>query len=93
MVSRKILSAEGSVMLVRVQLAEGFVGDVDQHREEQISYIERGSAEFEIGGVVHLLNKGDSVYIPSNVKHRVKIFTECTILDVFTPIRKDLLGK
>lgn len=93
MVSREILSAEGSVMLVRVQLAQEFIGDVDQHEEEQISYIEEGSVEFDVGGVARLLNKGDSIYIPSNVKHRVKVLEQCTILDVFTPLRKDLLEK
>jgi quercetin dioxygenase-like cupin family protein len=93
MVSREILSAEGSVMLVKVQLAEGFVGEVDQHPEEQISYIEHGLVEFEVGGVVRVLRQGDSVYIPSNVEHRVKVIEECTILDVFTPVRVDLLGR
>jgi quercetin dioxygenase-like cupin family protein len=93
MVSREILSAEGSVMLVKVQLAEGFVGEVDQHVEEQISYIEHGLVEFEVGGVVRVLGEGDSVYIPSNVEHRVKVIEECTILDVFTPVRVDLLGR
>ena len=93
MVTREILSAEGSIMLVKVQLAEGFVGEVDQHLEEQISYIEHGSVEFEVGGVVRLLSVGDSVYIPSNVEHRVKVIEKCTILDVFTPVRVDLLGE
>lgn len=91
MVSREILSAEGSVMLVKVHLAEGFVGETDQHSEEQISYIEHGSVEFEVGESVHILGKGESIYIPSNVEHRVKVLKECTILDVFTPIRTDLL--
>ena len=93
MVSREILNAEGSVMLVKVQLAEGFVGEVDQHLEEQISYIENGTVEFEVGGVVRVLGEGESVYIPSNVEHKVKVLRECTILDVFTPVRVDLLGE
>lgn len=91
MVKREILSATGSLMLVKVQLSKGFKGDVDQHLEEQISYIEQGSVEFEVGGVARLLEKGESIYIPSNVEHRVYVLEECTILDVFTPLRKDLL--
>lgn len=92
MVTREILTSEGSVMVVKVQLSEGFAGDVDQHPEEQVSYIEKGQVEFEVDGQKRVLNVGDTQYIPSNVQHRVKVLEECTILDVFTPIRKDLLA-
>ncbi|WP_053360903.1 cupin domain-containing protein [Bacillus sp. FJAT-27251] len=91
MVQREILSKEGSLMLVKVQLAEGFAGDVDQHPEEQISFIEKGQVEFEVGGVTRILKEGDTQYIPSNIEHRVKVLEECVILDIFTPIRKDLV--
>lgn len=93
MVSREILSSTGSLMLVRVNLAKGFVGDIDQHVEEQISYIEQGAVEFEVGGVKRVLREGETQYIPSNIKHQVKVLEECVILDVFTPLRKDLLAK
>lgn len=91
MVTREILSSTGSVMLVRVQLAAGFKGDVDQHPEEQLSYIEKGAVEFEVNGEKRILLEGDTQYIPSNVEHQVKVIEECVILDVFTPIRRDLL--
>ncbi|OAT81873.1 cupin [Bacillus sp. MKU004] len=91
MVKRDVLSSEGSMMLVKVELAEGFVGDIDQHPEEQLSFIERGQVEFEVDGEKKILNVGDTQYIPSNVQHRVKVIEECVILDMFTPIRKDLL--
>lgn len=93
MVYRQILNADGSLMLVRVELVEGFNGDVDQHPEEQLSYIEKGKVEFEVNGVKRVLSQGDVQYIPSNVQHRVKVIEECVILDVFTPIRLDLLNK
>lgn len=91
MVKREILSAEGALMLVKVELVKGFVGDVDQHHQEQISYIEKGVVEFEVNGVKRILKQGDVQYIPSNIIHRVKVIAACTILDVFTPLRNDLL--
>jgi quercetin dioxygenase-like cupin family protein len=91
MVKRKVLSSEGSMMLVKVELAEGFVGDIDQHPEEQLSFIEKGQVEFEVDGEKRILNVGDTQYIPSSVQHRVKVIEECVILDMFTPVRKDLL--
>ncbi len=77
-------------MFVKVELKKDFHGDVDQHVEEQISYIESGSVEFEVGGVRTILEKGDVQYIPSNVEHRVKVIQDCVLLDVFTPLRKEL---
>ncbi|MFC0560384.1 cupin domain-containing protein [Halalkalibacter alkalisediminis] len=90
MVTRNILNNQGSLMFVKVELKERFHGEIDQHVEEQISYIESGSVEFEVGGVKRLLKKGDIQYIPSNAEHRVRVIEECVILDVFTPLRKEL---
>lgn len=92
MVKREVLNSDGSLMAVKVELAEGFTGDTDQHPEEQISYIEKGKVEFEVRGVKRILSKGDIQYIPSNVEHKVKVIEECIILDIFTPIRKDLIS-
>ncbi|MFC0469067.1 cupin domain-containing protein [Halalkalibacter kiskunsagensis] len=91
MVNRRVLTDQGSIMVVEVELAEGFHGDVDQHVHEQVSYIKKGSCEFEVGGVKRILQVGDVQYIPSNVVHRVKVIEDCVILDVFTPIREDLV--
>ncbi|WP_100404675.1 cupin domain-containing protein [Bacillus solitudinis] len=93
MVKRDVLNTQGSLMMVKVELKKDFYADVDRHIEEQISYIEKGSVEFEVGGVKRILKEGDSQYIPSNIEHRVKVIEDCTILDVFTPIRKDLIDK
>jgi len=80
-------------MLVKVNLAKGFNGDVDQHPQEQISYIEKGAVEFEVDGNKRILQQGDTQYIPSNVKHQVRVIEECIILDVFTPLRQDILDQ
>ncbi|GLB61067.1 cupin domain-containing protein [Cytobacillus sp. NCCP-133] len=88
---REILNSDGSLMLVKVELEQGFLGDIDQHPEEQISYIEKGKVEFEVNGEKRVLIRGDIQYIPSNVKHQVRVIEECVIVDIFTPIRKDLL--
>jgi quercetin dioxygenase-like cupin family protein len=93
MIERKILSTGISVMLVRVQIAKGYRGDIDQHPEEQISYIEKGKVEFEVDGTKSVLSQGDVQYISPNVIHRVHVLEDCVILDVFTPLRKDIYGK
>lgn len=78
-------------MIVKVELPEGFQGELDHHVEEQASYIETGKLEFTVDGKVNVLSKGDALFIPSNVPHKVNVIETCTIIDVFTPIRSSLL--
>lgn len=90
---RTILIADGSLMLVKVVLPQGFKGELDQHVEEQVSYIESGKIQFTVDGVESVLSMGDALFIPSNVPHKVVVIEECTILDIFSPIRTSLLKK
>ena len=48
--SRKILGRGGSLMMVEVTFKEGAVGYLHSHPHEQVSYIQKGSLEVEIGG-------------------------------------------
>ncbi|AOM81641.1 cupin domain-containing protein [Salisediminibacterium beveridgei] len=91
MVKKKVLMAEGNLMMVKVDIKAGFVGDIDYHPEEQLCYVERGIIEFELSGKKRMLRQGDVQYVPANAKHQVKVIDDCTLLDVFTPLRKDLL--
>ncbi|AJD92229.1 cupin [Jeotgalibacillus malaysiensis] len=93
MSNRTLLNVDGSLMLVEVELEKDFHSDVDQHVEEQLSYILKGKVEFEVNGQKTLLEEGEVQFIPSNEPHRVKVLDQCTILDVFTPLRADLLEK
>jgi len=90
---RNVMIAEGTLMFVKVELPKGFKGELDQHVEEQISYIEVGKVEFTVAGEMRLLVAGDALYIPSDVPHFVNVLEDCTILDVFTPIRSSHLEK
>lgn len=89
--NRTVLTAEGSIMLVKVFLPEGFEGALDQHVEEQVSYIESGKIQFTVDGVEKVLTEGDALFIPSEAPHFVKVIEECTLLDIFTPVRTSLL--
>jgi quercetin dioxygenase-like cupin family protein len=40
-----------------------------------------------------VLAAGDSVYVPSNARHGAKALEAGTLIDVFTPVREDLLGR
>jgi len=40
-----------------------------------------------------VLAKGESIYVPSNARHRATTLEAGTLIDVFTPVREDLLGR
>lgn len=91
-VSRKILSHGGGLMMVEVSFEKGAIGEVHQHLHEQISYILKGSFQFELAGKMQKVKTGDSIYVPSNILHGVQALEEgSVILDVFTPQRQDFL--
>jgi quercetin dioxygenase-like cupin family protein len=88
---RKILASDGKMMLVEVTFKRGAVGALHTHPHEQVSYIVKGSFEFELEGKKEILHAGDSYYVKPNAPHGVKALEDAVILDVFTPQRADFL--
>ena len=91
-VRRRILQAQGKLMLMEVQFAANAAGYEHNHVHEQISYCIAGRFEYSLDGRVHLLAAGESIYVPSNARHGAKALEAGTLIDVFTPVREDLLG-
>jgi len=92
-VRRRILQAQGALMLMEVRFAAGAAGYEHNHVHEQISYCVAGRFEYSLDGRTLLLAAGDSVYVPSNVRHGAKALDAGMLVDVFTPVREDLLGR
>ena len=92
-VRRRILQARGGLMLMEVAFASGAAGYVHNHVHEQISYCVSGRFEYSLDGRVHVLSQGDSIYVPSNARHGAKALEAGTLIDVFTPVREDLLRR
>jgi quercetin dioxygenase-like cupin family protein len=88
---RKILASDGKMMLVEVTFKQGAVGTLHTHPHEQVSYIVKGSFEFELEGKKEILRTGDSYYVKPNAPHGVVALEDAVILDVFTPQREDFL--
>ena len=92
-VRRRILQAQGGLMLMEVQFAADAAGYEHNHVHEQISYCLAGRFEYSLDGRAHQLAVGDSIYVPSNARHGAKALEAGTLIDVFTPVRGDLLGR
>jgi quercetin dioxygenase-like cupin family protein len=72
-----------------VEVEEGASLPTHSHFHEQISNVIDGEFELTIDGVSKVCRKGDIAIIGSNVDHSGKAITNCTILDIFTPVRED----
>src|SRR5678815_615680 len=75
-VRRRILVAQGRLMLMEVQFAAGSAGYEHQHPHEQISYCVSGRFEYSLDGYAQVLSAGESVYVPGNVRHGAKALDE-----------------
>ena len=90
-VQRAILAYDESVMLVKVKFEKGAIGVLHQHPHVQISYVESGQFEVEVGGVKKILNQGETFFAASNVWHGVICLEEGVLMDTFSPMRKDFI--
>jgi quercetin dioxygenase-like cupin family protein len=90
-VRRRILQARGGLMLMEVAFGDGAAGYEHRHPHEQISYCVSGRFEYSLDGQAHVLEPGQSIYVPGNALHGAKALAAGMLLDVFTPLREDLL--
>lgn len=91
-VRRRILGYDEQLMLIYVEFKKGSVGPLHQHPHRQVTYIESGSFEVTIGEQKKVQRGGDCYVIPPNVVHGVVALEDSTLVDVFTPVREDILA-
>ena len=90
-VQRKIMSYDDRMMLVKVQFETGGIGTLHQHPHTQISHVESGVFEVEIGDEKMVLKAGDAFYVPPNVIHGAVCLQAGVLIDVFSPMREDFI--
>lgn len=90
-IERKILGYDNEVMMVCVRFQKGAIGSLHHHVHRQISYVESGIFEVTIDGCKKVLKKGDCFFVAPDLVHGVEALEEGTLVDIFTPARKDFL--
>jgi quercetin dioxygenase-like cupin family protein len=90
---RKIMAWDERLMVVKVEFEKGAVGTLHQHPHTQISHVESGIFEVEIGGEQKILTAGDAFYIPPNVVHGAVCREAGVLIDIFSPMREDFVTK
>lgn len=90
-VRRKIMAWDDKLMVVKVAFSKGGVGPLHQHHHSQITHVESGVFEVEIGDEKKILKGGDAFYIPPNVVHGAVCIEDGVLIDVFSPMREDFI--
>lgn len=92
-VRRKILQAGAGLMMMEVHFEAEAEGYEHSHPHEQMTYCLQGRFEFRVNGIIHALQAGDALSIPSGAVHGCRALEAGALLDAFTPVRKDLLKR
>jgi unsaturated pyranuronate lyase len=81
------------IMVARVLLKKGCVVPEHSHINEQITYILDGALKFWIDGKEIIVNSGEVLTIPPNMRHKAEALADTVDLDVFNPPRADWMSK
>ena len=90
-VTRQVLTENPDLMVVAFRFEAQAEGKLHDHPHVQSTYVEVGRFTFTVGDTTHDLGPGDSVVIPSGVRHGCHCTEAGTLIDTFTPRRDDFL--
>lgn len=88
----KIVNCE-SMTVAHVSIKAGAVLPEHSHPNEQVVNVTEGELELTVEGEPHLLKPGVVEVLPPNVPHSGRAITDCSVIDVFHPVREDWLNK
>ena len=92
-ITRQILGFNDDLMMVKVSFKEGAIGYIHQHSQSQVTYVESGEFEVQIGSEIKNLKSGDCFFVPPNIEHGAVCKKAGVLLDTFNPHREDFLAE
>ena len=90
-VSFDVLAVGEMSMVTKMNFKKGDIVPFHRHSNEQSGYVISGELRFIFGESDEILKPGDTYSIPANVKHSIVVIKTGTVIDFFTPPRKDYL--
>lgn len=85
-------AGEGA-MVNHLIMDNGATPAAHSHPHEQITLVLRGELELRIEDETQVFKAGDIVLIPGNAVHAARALTETELIEVFTPVRDDLVER
>ncbi|HBB97983.1 MAG TPA: cupin domain-containing protein [Blastocatellia bacterium] len=92
-IERQLFVGE-QMMICRFRFAPFLVTPQHTHPHEQMSLVISGRIRFFVEGEERIASPGDVLHFPPNCLHGATMMEEEVVLiDIFTPLREDFLGK
>lgn len=88
---RQILGYLSDLMLVRVEFKKGAIGYTHKHPHVQVTYVESGRFEVQLGEDKKILTAGDAFVIDSDIEHGAVCLEDGVLIDTFSPMREDFI--
>ncbi len=88
LLSRQVIHTE-QMTIARLWLGKGAVVPLHSHVNQQVTMLQSGALQFEMGGERFVLQAGEALVIPPDLPHRVEALEDSTATDLFTPARED----
>ena len=90
-VVRRVLAYADDVMGVENTFETGAVGAMHSHPHTQLTYVLSGKFRFTIGEEIFDVSAGDTLVKQNGIVHGCVCLEKGTLIDFFTPMRKDFL--
>jgi quercetin dioxygenase-like cupin family protein len=87
----RTLSHGAVTLMAEFRLAAGHELPAHRHPHEQTGYLVRGRIRLRIGADEQELVPGDSWSVPGGTEHGATILEDSVAVEVFSPVRQDLL--
>ena len=92
-IERQMVVGE-QMMICRFRFAPFLITPEHTHPHEQMSLVISGHVRFFVEGKERMASPGDVLHFPPNCLHGATMMDEEVVLiDIFTPLREDFLGK
>ena len=92
-VQRQILGYDGQLMVVKVKFETGAIGTAHTHYHSQSTFVASGKFEVTIDGKTAVLTAGDGYYVEPDAIHGAVCLEAGILIDTFSPMRADFVGK
>jgi len=91
-IRRRIFPPGQGMMSMALEFAAGSSGAAHAHPHEQITHVFSGRLEITVDGMASVIGPGEQLYVPGHAVHAVKALEDSSVLEIFTPLREDLLA-
>lgn len=75
--------------IAHISIEAGSLLPEHQHLHEQVTNILEGTLRMTVDGETMDCTAGTVVTIPGDTPHSARALTDCTVIDIFRPVRED----